>query len=96
MKQAWEWLKTNIKLVLSVLGTIAGYVLLKQYFQGDLKAKLKNADTKAQDAVLEERKSNIENDRAAEEARANELRNQLGKSNTNQEDSNIINFYKKK
>lgn len=95
MKKVWEWLKTNWKAVISVLGTIIGYILLKDKLQGGLKAKLKNANAEGKNAVLEERKSNTEKDRLDEEYKQKALREQLGK-NSNNSDSDIVDFWKKK
>lgn len=96
MKQLWDWLKANWKAVASVVGSIGGYILFKQHFQKDLKAQLKNVDAKVQDSVLEERRSNIEQARAAEEAKSQKLRNQLNKDSNTSNDEDVISFYKKK
>lgn len=52
-----EALRKYWKLILSVIGSIIGLVLFKDFFQKDLKAELKNADASKQDALLEQEKS---------------------------------------
>jgi hypothetical protein len=90
-----ESIKKHWATVLSVIAAIVGFIVFRDKLQEGLKAKLKNADVGSKDAVLEERKSGIKRDRALEEARAADLRNQLNKG-VSQSDQDTINFYKKK
>lgn len=44
LKLMWKW-------IVGVLGTIVGLIMLKDFFQSDLKANAKNADTTLKSAV---------------------------------------------
>ena len=90
-----DTIKKHWTTVISVIVAIVGFIVFRDKLQEGLKAALKNADTKGKDAVLEERKSGVQRDRALEEARATDLRNQLSKG-VSQSDQDVVSFYKKK
>lgn len=52
-----EFLKKTWKVIVAVVGGIVGLIMLKQFFQEDLKADAKLQETKLKNAVLEEKKS---------------------------------------
>jgi hypothetical protein len=52
-----NFLKKSWKFIVAVVGGIVGLIMLKQFFQKDLKADAKLQETKLKDAVLEEKKS---------------------------------------
>ncbi len=65
LKAAWQW-------IVGAVGFLIGLILLKQYFQRDLKADAKLADTKLQDAVIDEKlKSNAQAQQEANNAATN-------------------------
>ena len=53
-------LKKGWKAIAAVVGAVIGFLLLKQFLQKDLKAKLENANTAGKDAVLESKKSAVQ------------------------------------
>jgi hypothetical protein len=48
IKKSWQW-------IVGVLGAIVGLLLLRNYFQRDLKADAKNAETNLKSAVIDEK-----------------------------------------
>lgn len=52
-----NFLKKSWKFIVAVVGGIVGLIMLKQFFQKDLKADAKLQETKLNNAVLEEKKS---------------------------------------
>lgn len=79
---------------LAVLGVILGYIFLKKYFQGDLLAQLLNANTKAKDDVLNERKEHVKRAREDEQAHNDDLRKELNKPAPDMTPKEIEDFYK--
>ena len=53
-------LKRYWKAIAAALGSLIGLLLLRDFFQKDLKAKLNNADTDKQDALLDQQKNELE------------------------------------
>jgi hypothetical protein len=52
-------IKKYWKAIIGVIGSIIGFILLRQFMQRDLKAALKNAETGAKSAVLDERANSL-------------------------------------
>ncbi len=52
-----NFIKKTWKAIVAVIGAIIGLILLKDFFQKDLKADAKLSETKKEDAVIEEKKS---------------------------------------
>jgi len=50
LKASWQW-------VVGIVGAIVGLLLLRDFFQKDLKADAKLADTKLKSAVLDEKEA---------------------------------------
>jgi hypothetical protein len=93
--KTWDFIKANFSKILSVITAIIGFIFLRQYFQSDLKAKLKNSETDAESKVLDERMRNVTQNRAEEEARAKAQREQLGQS-SNGTVKNNLDYWNKK
>lgn len=94
MKQAWEWFKGHWQTVAGVVGSVVGFLFLRQYLQGDLKAKLENQKTAAKNDVLEERKKNTQEDIAQEKHKNDALRDKLDRPLPDLKPGEVIDFYK--
>ena len=55
LKKSWQW-------IVGVIGAIIGLLMLRDFFQKDLKAELKNAETSKEDAVIETKKTQVVED----------------------------------
>jgi hypothetical protein len=92
-----EFIKRYWKALLSGLGAVIGYLVLRQQIQKGLKAELQNQKTLAKDDVLNERKSRVIQDIMEEQAKNEKLREGLNKPVNN--DTNwdeVEDFYKKR
>jgi hypothetical protein len=92
LKKSWQW-------VVGVVGAVLGLLLLRNYFQKDLKAKAKTADTDLKSAVIDAKLEGNTNAQADLDRQAKEL---LERNKANQEaaskasDAEISNFWNKK
>ena len=91
LKKAWAW-------IVGIIGAGIGIFMLRDFFQKDLKAELKNANTSKEDALLEQRKQDLFNkeqelkqDNNAETAKLNQAKDAAKKANSDQ----IEDFWKK-
>lgn len=89
-----EWIKRNWKMLVKVIAGIVGFIFLRQYFQKDLLAKLKNQQVKAKDDVLNEKRSQNKQSQEAEQATQERLREQLDKPAPNSNWQEVEDFYK--
>lgn len=93
-----EKLKQYYKQVAAVVGVVLGYVLLKQYFQKDLKADLINAKTEGKDAVLDQKLEHVKSEVSSLEKANEDAKSDLAKHYADLEKASnkeIEEYYKK-
>jgi hypothetical protein len=94
MKQAWIWFKGHWQTVAGVIGSVVGFLFLRQYLQGDLKAKLENQKTQAKDDVLNSKKEAVQEDIAQEKHSNDALREKLDRPVSDLKPGEVVDFYK--
>lgn len=75
----WQKIKDNWKAILSVLGSILGLILFRQWNRKDLLADANTAKTDLKDAVLNEQKKEVQKDQAEVQKTTEALKSDLNK-----------------
>jgi uncharacterized membrane protein YgaE (UPF0421/DUF939 family) len=92
----WEFIKKNWKAIGAGIGSIVGFLFLRQYLQGDLKAKLGNQKAQAKDDVLNNEKKHIQEDIKEESKHNQQLRDKLNEPAPESNWKEVEDYYKNK
>lgn len=91
-----EFLKKSWKAILSVLSAIVGLVFLIEFFTKGLKAKLNNAETEKESAVMNTKVEAIKNELNKESKVNQDLRDSLNPKDTNLSPKEREDYWNKK